>query len=483
MRSMSVAAALLVAVVRSLAASEPIGPSEPKSVPRVYAVAPPQGVFTVRGGGDLDWQPSLGGFGPTTASTPTSASGTLSDPNGSAAYSIAAGPGVVRGSLAGSFTSVGRFNPSLQADAASELTLVGPIGFVAIPVSLNLHVDSTFTVQQCPDSCNISIGVLGHGGTTRFSIGAGFTENGLGLTADPIPGGYHLHGDVATPTFGLTPNLPTSVGISLQINDNNLNRGFSGASVFAVGQSTVSFSPSGLVLSGVPAPYTVSGPSVVDNHWTDPFRMTVTAISPSAGTTAGGTAVTITGTNFLAPATVTLGGTAATAVSVVDSTTITATTPPHAAGAVDVVVQSNTQSATLTNGYVYSTPARFYTLPPCRLIDTRYPATPDGLGGPVLASSPSQRSFTLTNVCGIPPTATALSVNVTVEQQTAPGFLSLFPGNGNPPPTSSINFAVGQTRANNAMVILATDGTGVLRVLNGAAGTVHFILDVNGYLE
>ena len=228
----------------------------------------------------------------------------------------------------------------------------------------------------------------------------------------------------------------------------------------------------------------MSGPSVVDNHWTDPFGpVTVTGISPSGGTTAGGTAVTITGTSFLAPATVTLGGTAATAVSVVDSTTITATTPAHAAGPVNVVVQSNAESATLTNGYVYSTPARFYTLPPCRLIDTRDPETVNGLGGPALASFPSQRAFTLTNVCGIPPTATALSVNVTVTQSTAPGFVTVFAGNSSTPPTSSINFAAGQTRANNTMVILATDGTGVVRVLNGAAGTVHFILDVNGYLE
>ena len=238
---------------------------------RLDAVAPPQGVFTVRGGGDLDWVPSAGGFGPTIASSPTSASGTLLDPNGSAAYTIAAGPGVVRGSLAGSFTDLGRFNPSIQADASSELTLVGPTGFVAIPVSLNLHVDSTFTIEQCPDSCNVSIGVIGHGGITRFSIGAGFTENGLGLTADPIPGGYHLHGDVATPQFGLTPNLPTSVGISLQINDNNLNHGYAGASVFAVGPSIVSFAPNGPVLNGVPAGYTVSGPGIVDNHWTDPI--------------------------------------------------------------------------------------------------------------------------------------------------------------------------------------------------------------------
>ena len=59
------------------------------------------------------------------------------------------------------------------------------------------------------------------------------------------------------------------------------------------------------------------------------------------GPVAGGTAVTITGTNFASGATVTFGGTAATSVIVTNSTTITATTPAHAAGAVAVTVTNS----------------------------------------------------------------------------------------------------------------------------------------------
>ena len=65
---------------------------------------------------------------------------------------------------------------------------------------------------------------------------------------------------------------------------------------------------------------------------------TVSSVSPNSGSTAGGTAVTITGTNFAAGATVTFGSTAATNVVVVNSTTITATTPAGSAGAVTVTV-------------------------------------------------------------------------------------------------------------------------------------------------
>ena len=64
---------------------------------------------------------------------------------------------------------------------------------------------------------------------------------------------------------------------------------------------------------------------------------TVTAISPSTGSTSGGTSVTITGTNFASATSVSIGGTLASFV-IVNSTTITATTPPHAAGATSVQV-------------------------------------------------------------------------------------------------------------------------------------------------
>ena len=56
---------------------------------------------------------------------------------------------------------------------------------------------------------------------------------------------------------------------------------------------------------------------------------TVTGVSPTSGSTAGGTAVTIAGTGFLSGATVSFGGTAATGVNVVSGSSITATTPAH----------------------------------------------------------------------------------------------------------------------------------------------------------
>ena len=84
------------------------------------------------------------------------------------------------------------------------------------------------------------------------------------------------------------------------------------------------------------------------NGYTYVVVPTVTSVSPNNGPAAGGTAVTITGTNFAAGATVTFGGTAATNVVVVSGTQITATTPAHAAGAVTVTVTVNGQSGSLS---------------------------------------------------------------------------------------------------------------------------------------
>ena len=65
---------------------------------------------------------------------------------------------------------------------------------------------------------------------------------------------------------------------------------------------------------------------------------TVTSIDPTSGTTAGGTAVVIKGTGFVAPATVTIGS-AATNVEVISESEIDASTTASAAGPDQVVVK------------------------------------------------------------------------------------------------------------------------------------------------
>ena len=83
----------------------------------------------------------------------------------------------------------------------------------------------------------------------------------------------------------------------------------------------------------------------------------VNSILPTSGSTAGGTSITISGSNFVPGATVSLGGTLATNVAVVNSGSITATTAPRTAGLVDVVVTNpNGQTGTLVQGFIYANP-------------------------------------------------------------------------------------------------------------------------------
>ena len=128
-------------------------------------------------------------------------------------------------------------------------------------------------------------------------------------------------------------------------------------------------------------------------------------------------------------------------------------------------------------GVAPGVPLKFFTLTPCRVLDTRNANGP--LGGPALAAN-SSRTFATAGTCGIPATARALSVNVTVTGGSAIGDIRLFPGGTAAPLTSTINFPAGGTRANNAVLSL---GSGNFTALLDSAGPVHFILDVNGYFE
>ena len=120
----------------------------------------------------------------------------------------------------------------------------------------------------------------------------------------------------------------------------------------------------------------------------------------------------------------------------------------------------------------------FYTVPPCRVIDTRAGEGP--LGGPSLAAR-TQRGFPVALSCGVPATARSISGNVTVTGSDDSGYIVLFAGDA-APWTSTVNYRTGQTRANN--FVIGVTPTGSLSVGCGQwTGHAHVIVDVNGYFE
>ena len=122
----------------------------------------------------------------------------------------------------------------------------------------------------------------------------------------------------------------------------------------------------------------------------------------------------------------------------------------------------------------------FFTLTPCRVLDTRGALGP--LGGPAL--SPDQlRSFPFAGVCGIPSEAVAVSGNVTAVAPSAAGDFRVYPADHPVPPTTAINFNAGRTRANNLVVALSFDGTQSVAIQNDSAAAVDAVFDVNGYFR
>jgi hypothetical protein len=138
----------------------------------------------------------------------------------------------------------------------------------------------------------------------------------------------------------------------------------------------------------------------------------------------------------------------------------------------------------VVTGLVARVPAlSFYTLSPCRLVDTREAAGP--LGGPSLVSG-AVRNFPLLSAgCGLPDTAKAVSLNVTVVSPSNGGNVAAYPGDGPVPTSSVINFNAGQTIANNCVIGLSRAGDGSLNVRAYVVGpgTTDFLIDINGYFQ
>jgi uncharacterized repeat protein (TIGR01451 family) len=121
----------------------------------------------------------------------------------------------------------------------------------------------------------------------------------------------------------------------------------------------------------------------------------------------------------------------------------------------------------------------FYIVAPCRVLDTRNPLGP--YGGPAIGAR-STRRFTISPRCGIPPTAIAISVTLAVTAPTVIGNLRIFPAGEPVPVIATINYAAGQTRTNNGIVRLSPDSQ--IDVFSAQeSGSIHLILDVNGYFQ
>lgn len=127
----------------------------------------------------------------------------------------------------------------------------------------------------------------------------------------------------------------------------------SGNSLTAVTPATANYGPVDVIVINT------DGQQVIR---TDGYRYVyptpvLTAVSPAAGPSAGGTLITLTGTNFFASPTVLVNDAPATTVTRVSATQVTAVTPPGVPGVVSVALaNSDGQQASLVAAFAYVAP-------------------------------------------------------------------------------------------------------------------------------
>ncbi len=288
-----------------------------------------------------------------TATTPAGSAGavtvTVTNPSGQA------------GSLANGFTYIGQ--PTVSSVSPNSGTTAG--GTAVTITGTNFAAGATVTFGGTAATNVVVVNSTSITATTPAGSGGGVTvtvTNPSGQ-AGSLANGFTYIGQ---PTVsGVSPTSGTTAGgTAVTITGTNFAAGatvtFGGTAatnVVVVSSTSITATTPAHAAGAVTVTVTVSGQSgSLTNGYTYLVGPTVSSVAPNNGPVAGGTAVTITGTNFAAGATVTFGGTAASNVVVVSSTSITATTPAHAAGAVTVTVTVNGQSGSLTNGFTYVVP-------------------------------------------------------------------------------------------------------------------------------
>ena len=120
----------------------------------------------------------------------------------------------------------------------------------------------------------------------------------------------------------------------------------------------------------------------------------------------------------------------------------------------------------------------YHPLSPDRVLDSRSDPVTHAFAANVSKHFPV--AGVLINGVTIPSAATAITANLTVTGQTKAGYVSLTPALDNNPLTSTLNFPVGDNRANGLTIPLNVDGT-LAAVYKAASGTANLILDVTGY--
>jgi hypothetical protein len=150
--------------------------------------------------------------------------------------------------------------------------------------------------------------------------------------------------------------------------------------------------------------------------------------------------------------------------------------------AVYVAVGGTTDVVFDVTGYYVdgTTGLRFYPLNPARIMDTRSSALTQ-LFGAFTSSQP--RTLVTGGHFGVPADGLAVTGNLTVVGQTKAGLVSITKVAEPSPSVSTLNFPIGDIRANGVTVPLNSANDLVVMYKAASGAKTHLVLDLTGYFR
>jgi hypothetical protein len=273
--------------------------------------------------------------------------------------SAASSPVTVNTAVAAVVTGV---SPKAGGTAGGTSVTITGTGFLsATAVSFGATAASPFTIvsdtsitvaSPARAAGTIDITVVNAAGTSTTSTADKFTYDGIPTITSVSP----KYG----PTTGGTSVTITGTGF---LSATAVSFGATAASPFTIVSDTSITVASPARAAGTVDITVVNAAGTSTTSTADTFTYdgipTITSVSPKAGTTTGGTSVTITGTGFLSatgggPSTVKFGKSAnAPSFTVNSDTSITVVSPAGTAGTVDIKVTTSVGNTTAANAFTY----------------------------------------------------------------------------------------------------------------------------------
>jgi hypothetical protein len=331
--------------------------------------------------------------------------------------------------------------------------------------------------------------LAGYAESVNFPVTKGAFQTVHNQDTTGIPNAFIAKLSVSSPPpIASTPAFSPSAGTYVTAQSITITDSTSGASIYYTtdgsGPTTASTKYSAAIpvsktetIKAIAAAAGYTNSAIASATYTITPQSAIPVFSPAAGTYASAQSVTITDSTAGAIIHYTTNGTTPTTSSAkyTGAITVSATETIEAIAVAAGYANSAVASATYTIQPLTTGALQFIPVTPCRIADTRN--LTGAFGGPELAAAATRTFDVPQSACGIPTTAVAYSLNVTVVPIASLGYLTIWPAGEAQPVVSTLNSTDGRVKAN--ATITPAGANGGVNVY--ASDATQFILDIDGY--